>query len=125
MQNGKHAIARGLVDGIGFGTTEFHVLRPKSEIIAEWIHFFIRQPSLLQLAEFSFTGSAGQQRVPEKFLAETAIPVPALTDQRRIAAQLSSQMASAERLRQRLTDQLDAINKLPAALLRRAFSGEL
>src|SRR5688572_28093084 len=44
MQNGKHAIARGLTDGIGFGTTEFHVLRPSDVVSAEWIHFFVRQP---------------------------------------------------------------------------------
>ena len=53
------------------------------------------------------------------------LPVPPLADQRRIAAQLSTQMASAERLRQTLAEQLAAINQLPAALLRRAFSGEL
>jgi len=47
MQNGKHAIARGLVDGFGFGSTEFHVLRPGNEILPEWIHFFIRQPFFL------------------------------------------------------------------------------
>jgi restriction endonuclease S subunit len=53
------------------------------------------------------------------------IPVPPLADQRRIATQLSGQMASAERLRQALAEQLDAITLLPAALLRRAFRGEL
>lgn len=36
MQNGKHAIARNLTDGIGFGSTEFHVLRAGAEIIPEW-----------------------------------------------------------------------------------------
>ena len=35
MQNAKHAIARNLTDGIGFGSTEFHVLRPRDEIISE------------------------------------------------------------------------------------------
>lgn len=59
------------------------------------------------------------------FLREQEVQLPPLTDQRRIAAQLSSQMASAERLRQMLSDQLDAINKLPAALLREAFSGRI
>ena len=53
------------------------------------------------------------------------LPIPPLAVQRRIAAQLSSQMASAERLRRTLAKQLDAINTLPSALLRRAFSGEL
>ena len=60
-----------------------------------------------------------------KILREVEMPLPPLTDQRRIAAQLSSQMSSAERLRWALAEQLDAINKLPAALLRRGFSGEL
>jgi type I restriction enzyme S subunit len=52
-------------------------------------------------------------------------PVPPLTEQRRIAAQLSEQMAAVERARKALEEQLDAIHKLPAALLRRAFRGEL
>jgi type I restriction enzyme S subunit len=68
---------------------------------------------------------ATRQALTKALIEEFQIPFPSLTDQRRIAAQLSSQMASAERLRQMLTDQLDAINKLPAALLRRAFNGEL
>ena len=53
------------------------------------------------------------------------IPFSSHADQRRIAAQLSTQMASAERLRQTLAEQLAAIHQLPAALLRRAFSGDL
>jgi len=40
MQNGKHAIAGNLLDGIGFGSTEFHVFRPRGEIISEWILSF-------------------------------------------------------------------------------------
>jgi len=40
MENGKHAIAEGLIDGFGFGTTEFHVIRPGPEVIATWIHLY-------------------------------------------------------------------------------------
>ena len=35
MQNGKHAVARGLLGGFGFGTTEFHVLRPTPVLAAD------------------------------------------------------------------------------------------
>lgn len=52
-------------------------------------------------------------------------PVPPLAEQERIAAILNDQMASAERARKAIQEELDAINKLPAALLRRAFAGEL
>jgi hypothetical protein len=51
--------------------------------------------------------------------------VPPPSNQGPITAQLSWHLSSAELLRQTLVEQLDAINKLPAALLRRAFSGGL
>lgn len=52
-------------------------------------------------------------------------PVPPLREQRRIVAHLSEQMTAAEKTRKTLAEQLATINALPAALLRRAFSGEL
>ena len=125
MQNGKHAIARNLIDGIGFGSTEFHVLRPADQIIPEWVHFYIRQPIVLRDATKHFTGAVGQQRVPEYFLTNLSIPLPPLPEQRRIAAILNEQMTEAEKLRESVEDQLDAIKFLPASLLRQAFCGNL
>jgi type I restriction enzyme S subunit len=121
MQNGKHAIARGLIDGIGFGSTEFHILRPGPLITSDWIHRFIRQPAVLREATAHFTGSVGQQRVPERFLASLAIPLPPLPDQRRIAAILGEQMAAVERARTAAEAQLEAAKALPAAYLRAVF----
>jgi len=125
MQNGKHAIAKNLIDGMGFGTTEFHVLRPKSEVLPEWIHSFIRRPSFLQEATAYFTGAVGQQRVPETFLASYAIPLPPLPVQQHIAAELTERMAQVEKLRNSIERQLEAINALPQAILRKAFRREL
>lgn len=125
MQNGKHAIARGLIDGLGFGSTEFHVLRPTEGVISEWVHKFVLQPWVLRDATAHFTGAVGQQRVPENFLAALYVPLPPFPEQRRIVAILSEQMATVEKARQALEVQLDTINKLPAALLRRAFNGEI
>lgn len=125
MQNGKHAIARGLIDGIGFGTTEFHVLRPGTDVIPEWIHYFVRQPALLLEATGHFTGAVGQQRLPHDYLGGLDIPVPPLNEQKRIAAILNEQMAAVEQARQAAEAGLEAINALPAALLPRAFAGDL
>ena len=126
MQNGKHVIARDLIDGIGFGTTEFHVLRPNNnEILPEWIHFFIRQPYFLQEATAYFTGAVGQQRVPDSFLSSYIIPLPPIEEQKRIAAKLQELMQEVERARTAYEKQLEAINALPQAILRKAFRGEL
>ncbi len=125
MQNGKHAIARCLIDGLGFGTTEFHVLRPANQVMPEWIHFFLRQPRILQAATAHFSGAVGQQRVPEEFLANLEVPLPPLADQKRIVAVLSEQMEAVERARKAIEDELDHISRLPAAIFCRAFNGEL
>jgi len=88
-----------------------------------FVSSFMRSPVYLQR-----TPGLTQSQLPRIRTEEVAaveLNFPPLRDQRRIAAQLSAQMASAERLRQTLAEQLDAINHLPAALLRRAFSGEL
>lgn len=124
MQNGKHVVARHLIDGIGFGTTEFHVLRPSNEILPEWIHFFIRQSHFLQQATAYFTGVVGQQRVPDEFLSNYTMPLPPIEEQRRIAARIQELMREVERARTACEVQLEAARTLPAAYLRQVFESE-
>ncbi|MDS4040442.1 MAG: restriction endonuclease subunit S [Candidatus Competibacter sp.] len=125
MQNGKHAIAHGLLDGIAFGTTEFHIIRPGPKIDAHWLHSYLRRPEILREAERHFTGAVGQRRVPISFLEELEIPLPPLPEQKRIAAILTERLAAVERARLAAEEQLKQINNLPASLLRQAFSGSL
>ena len=89
MENGKAAIASELAGGLGFGSTEFHVLRARGEVLPEWLFYFIRQPAFRREAKRNFTGTAGQQRVPTTFLASATLPVPPLPEQRRIVDLLS------------------------------------
>ena len=53
------------------------------------------------------------------------VPIPEFSEQETVVGSLNEQMASAEKVRHAIEEELDAINKLPAALLRRAFNGEL
>lgn len=121
MQNGKHAVCRDLLHGFGFGSTEFHVLRPGPRVRAEWVHGFLRQPELLQEAAEHFTGAVGQQRLPEDYLGELEIPLPPLAEQERIAGRLTEQLGAVERARAAAAQRLAAAEALPAALLREVF----
>jgi len=121
MQNGKHAIAKNLIDGIGFGTTEFHVIRPSNAIIPEWVWFFIRQKAFLNEAMNYFTGSVGQQRVPKNFLSEHIIPLPPLSEQKRIAEKLKAMMDEIDEAKASIEKQLEAAKALPSAYLREVF----
>jgi len=112
MQNGKSAIARNLADGLGFGSTEFHVLRPGPDVTAEWVHRWVRRLEFRRAAERHFRGAVGQQRVQDEFVASAPIPVPPLPEQRRIVAKLDAIFArarEAKRLRESARDDTDRI----------------
>jgi len=121
MQNGKHAIARGLINGVGFGSTEFHVIRSSERVIPEWIHYFIRQPAYLEKAQKSFSGAVGQQRVPVSYLGDSVIPLPDLPTQRRIAAQLKERLDAVEVAKKAVEETQITTNQLTHTLLDNAF----
>ena len=121
MQNGKHTIARGLINGIGFGTTEFHVVRPEGRVTSDWVHRFLRQPTVSAEAIRHFRGAVGQQRVPKEFLMNLTIPLPPLSEQERIVATLNEQMAAVERAKKAAEQRLEAAQGLREASLRQSF----
>ena len=121
MQNGKHAIAKNLLHNFGFASTEFHVIRPSSETISEWIHFFVRQPSVLHDATNHFTGAVGQQRVPDNFLKFLDFPLPPVGGQQRIIGLLHNEINAVEKARAAAQARLEAIKAMPAAFLRQIF----
>ena len=82
MENGKGAIACGMENGIGFGSTEFHVLRPnKKMMMGEWLYYLTVSPTFRKEAERNMTGSAGQKRVPKSFLENYHVNIPVLSEQ--------------------------------------------
>lgn len=109
MENGKAAVATNLVNGLGFGSTEFHVLRPSEFLLAEYLLHFIRQPRFRKYAAAAFVGSGGQQRVPSAFLARTPIPLPPLNEQQRIVAILD-EANELRRTRQKVIQEAQELN---------------
>lgn len=89
MENGKAAIAQGLSHGIGFGSTEFHVLRPNIELVLPaYVFYFVRQSWFREQAAVSFIGTGGLQRVPPGFFKRVKFPLPPLPEQQRIVEML-------------------------------------
>ena len=86
MQNGKSAIAKNLTNGLGCGSTEFFILRPKDERLAiEYLHVILHMKCVRETAMLYFGGSAGQQRVPASFLENFNLPLPPKEKQIEIA----------------------------------------
>lgn len=90
MENGKGCLAVGLKRGIGYGSTEFHVLRAKPNGDERFVFQWTISKELRRRAAAQMTGSAGQQRVPAEFLEQYPIPNLRKSEQSRIADVLTT-----------------------------------
>jgi type I restriction enzyme S subunit len=90
MENGKGAFAKRLHNKLGFGSTEFHVLRANDHGDSGFIFQTTKSKEVRNKAEIYFSGSAGQQRVASSFFYNYQIPIPPLPQQRKIAKILTT-----------------------------------
>ena len=129
MQNGKCAVARNLSNELGFGSTEFHVVRPNSdELKAEWIWHFLRRVQFRIEGTHQFRGAVGQQRVPAAYLEEAEIPLPSPAEQMRVlrlVASVLNRISDIEELKAEICGSRVHLEALRDAVLRKAFAGEL
>jgi type I restriction enzyme S subunit len=125
MENGKVALLHNLLNGVGFASTEFHVFRFPRELQRKYFFYFLIQEDVRKNARKSMTGSAGQLRVPAKYMSDLPLPLPPLPEQRRIVAKI-------EELFSKLDAGVEALKKVKAelkryhqAVLKYAFEGKL
>ena len=91
FENGKSGIAENLTNGIGFGSSEFFVLRPfKERVLSDYIYRLISTDSFLEQGKQKMTGTGGLQRVSRDFLSNYMIPLPPLPVQEKIIAEIES-----------------------------------
>lgn len=120
MENGKCAIAEGLTNGIGFGSSEFHTFRcHASEILTKFLFLLLNQTTVRKAAEDAMTGASGHRRVPATFYEEMLIPVPPIPVQQqvidecaKIDEEYNATRMSIETYRQKTADlfaELDAV----------------
>lgn len=125
MENGKIAIAKDLKNGIGCGSTEFHVIRLSKEISTKFYFFYLIQSTFRKEAQRSMTGSAGQLRVPKNFLTTIPIPLPPLPEQHRIVAKIEELFTQLDAGVAALTTALAQLKRYRQSVLKAAFEGRL
>ena len=97
FENGKAGIARNLTNGIGFGSTEYIVIRANASLVyPEWIFYHINTPEFIEGGRAFMTGTAGQQRVDINYVKQYRIPVPPLEEQKKILDQISYEQSLIE-----------------------------
>ena len=125
MENGKMAVVPKLVNGYGFGSTEFHVLRPKAGIEAKYLYYYVSSQSFRGEAERYMTGAVGQKRVSTTYLKEAKIPVAPLDQQKHIVAEIEKQFSRLDEAVANLKRVKANLKRYKAAVLKAAVEGRL
>lgn len=125
MENGKIALIDKLPNQIGFGSTEFHVVRPSEGINGKWLFYFLVQRRLRSSARMQMTGSAGQLRVPKSFLQNLRISFPSLPEQRAIVSAIESRFTVCDKFSRNIGEALEKSQAMRQSILKKAFDGEL
>lgn len=112
-------------NGIGYGSTEFFVLRPKSCLDPNYLFRFLQQKDFRERAARSMTGAVGLRRVPKSFLEEQSIPLPSIDEQQNVVKEIETQFsrldAGAAALRRVQTN----LKRYRASVLKAACEGRL
>ncbi len=118
MENGKSAVVDGLANGVGFGSTEFHVLRPRTAaVLPEYVHALLRMRRVRREAKRFFTGSSGHQRVDDFFLRKLIVPVPTVELQTRLVEVVRDKCDQAISLEKQATAELEGAKRRIEAIL--------
>ena len=94
FENGKMGVIGKLKNGIGFGSTEYYVIRANADVLPEFLFASLCHPQFISQGESNMSGSAGQQRVTKSFIHNYQIAVPDLDTQRKLVAELQREQAT-------------------------------
>ena len=117
FENGKATLARGLTGGFGFGSTEFHVVRPSPRLDARFAFYVIRSNAFRDYGAASMYGAGGQKRVPTDFLADFPVALPPLPEQRAVADFLDRETAKIDALIAKQEELIERVEEKRRALV--------
>ena len=119
------AVVPPVKNGLGFGSTEFHVFRPYHGIEARYIYYFVSSEGFRRRAERKMSGAVGQRRVPTAYVAEHEIPIPPSPEQERIVAKFDELFSELDKGIESLQTARTQLNVYRQAVLKHAFEGKL
>lgn len=122
FENGKGAIASGLKNGVGFGTTELHVLRTGKRLDKQFLFYLTISHTFRTLGESEMYGAGGQKRVPPEFAKDFRIPLPPVNEQRTIARFLDAKTAQIDALVAQKRQLIDKLKEKRSALIARTVT---
>lgn len=124
FENGKGTYLNNLINGIGFGSTEFHTIRAE-KINPKYLFYVTRSDYFMKIGESSMVGSAGQKRVPTDFVSNFMVPLPGIETQGKIANFIDVKISNIDELSKIVLIQIDKLKEYRQSLISEAVTGKI
>lgn len=122
FENGKGALLDRLATEVGFGSTEFTVLRAGKDVLPPFLYYVTKSYPFRRQGEDFMTGSAGQQRVPTSFVRNYPVCVPPLNEQLQIVNYLNSKLEQIDQFINNKLQMIALLEEQRAALINRSIT---
>lgn len=98
FENKNIAVAKSLVNGIGFGSSEIYVIRTKKDVCNRYWFYRFQEDSFMDVATAAMTGAGGLKRVPSDVVTNFTAALPSFNEQQKIANFLDHETAKIDTL---------------------------
>ncbi len=122
FENGKLGVAKGLTNGIGFGSSEYIVFRSKGNLVPEYLYYYLLQQRFRDVGKSVMTGAVGHKRVPKDYIENSEIPLPSFEAQKQIVAKLDRSFAGIDKAKANAEQNLKNAKELFESYLVGVFS---
>ncbi len=124
MENGKIAVVDNLKNGVGYGSSEFHVVRCSDQLLNKFLFYFVVQDRFRNEAQHAMTGAVGLRRVPKQFIENHSISLPTISEQQQIVQEIESRLSVCDKIEETITNSLKQSEALRQSILKKAFEGK-
>jgi type I restriction enzyme S subunit len=98
FENKNIAVAKNLVNGIGFGSSEIYVIRTKKDVCNRYWFYRFQEDSFMDIATAAMSGAGGLKRVPSDVVTNFTAALPSILEQQKIANFLDHETAKIDTL---------------------------
>lgn len=125
FENGKGAFLDMLKTDIGYGTTEFVVLRPLLSILGKYLYYITRTSQFRLLGAEVMTGSAGQKRIPTNFISQFTLGISDIIEQQEIIDYIQEKTSTIDKTISVTQKEIELVNEYKASLISEVVTGQV
>jgi len=125
FENGNIAIVEGLLNGIGFGTTELHVLRCNNKCFNKFLFYYLQSDVFKSKGVSEMYGVAGLKRIPTDFILNYKLGIPDYLEQEQIANYLDEKTSQIDELISNIQLQIQKLKEYRQSLISEAVTGKI